>query len=219
MSQGNASAGISSGLDSDNVFKYRDKAMCNRWTTDYASFLMCDVKIMHNPIGNYIVNGKLKSHLSSIASNGLIKYWAANPPTHSFSYVGSRMPYPNEDVAFDNTPNQGVAEIIDGQFTLNIFYPNSYYDNLGKKYIKPRVQFKICDENNNDISSTYIINIGEGTPFRTLTWPKERDWNKGPMFYCNNNLPVRTQEQILKDSGYPTTNSTPPNFWGKDPPH
>ena len=63
--------------------------MCNRWATDYASFLMCDVKIMHNPNGNYIVNGKLKSHLSSIASNGLIKYWASNPPTHSFSYVGS----------------------------------------------------------------------------------------------------------------------------------
>ena len=61
MSQGNALAGISFGLDSDKVFKYRDKAMCNRWTTDYASFLMCDVKIMHNPIGNYIVNGKLKA--------------------------------------------------------------------------------------------------------------------------------------------------------------
>ena len=123
MSQGNASAGISFGLDSDKVFKYRDSAMCNRWTTDYASFLMCDVKIIHNPVGNYIVNGRLKSHLSSIASNGLIKYWAANSPTYSASYAGSGLPFPNENVAFDQTPNQGVAKIIDGQFTLNIFYP------------------------------------------------------------------------------------------------
>ena len=90
---------------------------------------------------------------------------------------------------------------------------------MGKKYIKPRVQFKVCDGDNNDISATYVINLGEGIPFRTLTWPKERNWNNGPMFYCNNNLPVRTQEQILRDSSYPSTNVTPPNFWGKDPPH
>jgi len=39
------------------------------------------------------------------------------------------------------------------------------------------------------------------------------------MFYCNNNLPVRTQYQILVDSAYPTVNNVPKNFWGTMPPH
>ena len=39
------------------------------------------------------------------------------------------------------------------------------------------------------------------------------------MFYhCGNSLPVRTQEQVLRDSGYPEDNRMPDNFWGLKPP-
>ena len=35
------------------------------------------------------------------------------------------------------------------------------------------------------------------------------------IFYSGRNkLPVRTQEQILRDSSYPCINKMPDNFWG-----
>ena len=37
--------------------------------------------------------------------------------------------------------------------------------------------------------------------------------------YCNSNqLPVRGQEQVLRDGGYPEVNKMPDNFWGLKPP-
>ena len=41
-----------------------------------------------------------------------------------------------------------------------------------------------------------------------------------PRFYSGRTeLPMRTQEQILRDSGYPENNKMPANFWGKAVPH
>ena len=85
--------------------------------------------------------------------------------------------------------------------------------------VEPQVSFLICNGSGKAIGDTHVANLGNSIPFRTLTWPKKRDWNKGPLFYCNNNLPVRNQEQILRDSGYPAINKEPSNFWGLIPPH
>jgi hypothetical protein len=61
--------------------------------------------------------------------------------------------------------------------------------------------------------------LGEGIPFRYLSWPNLRNWSDGPMFFCGREkLPIRTQAQILKDSSYPCINQEPPNFWGLRPP-
>ncbi len=68
----------------------------------------------------------------------------------------------------------------------------------------------------------HTIQIDEGVPFRTLTYPAPPSNNPrdSPMFYyCSKNkLPVRTQEQVLLDSGYPEVNDMPNNFWGLKPP-
>ena len=63
--------------------------------------------------------------------------------------------------------------------------------------------------------------MGNGIPFRMLTYQQtpvtvSRD---SPNFYNGGfNLPVRTQEQILRDSAYPDKNTMPKNFWGLRPP-
>jgi hypothetical protein len=75
------------------------------------------------------------------------------------------------------------------------------------------------DENRENRGDVYVANLGDGIPFRSLVDTKKRDWNSGPLFYCNNNLPVRSQYQILLDSGYPAVNKVPDNFWGLMPPH
>ena len=68
------------------------------------------------------------------------------------------------------------------------------------------------------MSKPQIVPLGDGTPFRTLTWSDKRDWNKGSDFYYNNNLPVIDQYNIIVNSEYPRTNRVPNNFWGKRPP-
>ena len=39
-----------------------------------------------------------------------------------------------------------------------------------------------------------------------------------PMFYDNReNLPIRSQEKVLRDSCYPDANKMPKDFWGLKP--
>ena len=217
----NAFGGISTGYDSNNVFKYRDDRMCSKWSKIYKKFPNCNIMLMKNPYGNYVINGRLNGNLSNLAKTErlVVKYWAANKPTYSNSFSGSGLPYPNEKIAFENTDNTGIVEVKNGAFSINIHYPNSYYTNLGKKYIPPQLKIKFCNKENIAVTNVQKINLGQGVPFRSLTWPNLRNWNTGPMFYCNKNLPVRTQAQILKSYAYPSTNKEPLNFWGQDPPH
>jgi hypothetical protein len=90
---------------------------------------------------------------------------------------------------------------------------------MGTVYIEPNIRLILSDKNNKEIGEVQYVNLGEGIPFRTLTWPAQRNWNKGPEFYVNKDLPVRTQFQILVDSAYPSKNIMPKNFWGTMPPH
>ena len=83
---------------------------------------------------------------------------------------------------------------------------------MGTKLIPPQVKIIFCDKNKVPISDIYVIQVGNGIPYRSLTWPQKRNWLNGAMFYCNNNLPVRDQQTILKNSAYPCTNKEAPNF-------
>ena len=54
-----------------------------------------------------------------------------------------------------------------------------------------------------------------------LTYPplKNERPRSGPEFYEGLwELPVRTQEEICRQSGYPEVNKMPKNFWGLKPP-
>jgi len=207
-------AGISFGYDAEKIIKEREKNMCSRWKCSKAQYTDCAVNVNYNATGNYIVTGETMDVRASF-----VKYWASAPPTYSLSFAGSGLPYANEAMAFENTPNKGVAQIKEGKFQFALEYPGSYYDNMQKVYVGPQVQFVFCDSAGRNLSDVHIAKLGNGIPFRTLTWPMKRDWNNGPLWYCNNNLPVRNQEQILRDSGYPAVNKEPANFWGTMPPH
>ena len=213
MSANDNFAGISFGYDADKIFKERDETMCNRWTCNTNRYADCNIDVYSNPLGNFIIKGRTNN-----GSATAVKYWASAPPTYSLSYSGSGLPYPNEHVAYENTPNQGVAKVVNGEFEFALQYPNSYYDKLGKEYIEPHAHLVFADGNNKNVSEIRELRLGNGIPFRDLTWPRKRNWNIGPLFYCNNNLPVRNQEQILRDSGYPCVNEEPSNFWGLKPP-
>ena len=208
-------AGVSFGYDADKIFKERDETMCESWKCTNSEFRDCTISAKHNPVGNFIINGTVKGLIGAEH----VKFWASAQPTYTTGLAGSGLPYPNEYEAFQNTPNQGVVKIHNRHFSFPLNYPNSYYTNMGRKYVNPQVKFQFCDGRGNKIGNVQVLDLGNGIPFRSLTFSKKRDMNNGPMWFCNNNLPVRSQEQILRDSGYPSTNTEPINFWGTMPPH
>jgi hypothetical protein len=148
-------------------------------------------------------------------------FWAANPPDYRTSYSGSGLPYPNYEMAHESSPSRGVVSVDkQGQFKFSIPYPSGYYSALGTVYIKPHVRFVVSTAEK--VSEVQTVKIGEGVPFRLLTYPPipETAPRCSPQFYAvRDSLPVRTQEQILRDSAYPATNHMPENFWGLTPPH
>ena len=177
----------------------------------------CNGVVERQPNGNILVKGDLKISEQNVK----IVYWASNPADLNHSFSGSGLPFYSPDQAFSNMVNTGSLISNGNSFEFKLFYPNSYYVGLGSVYVPPQVYIKIC--NPNVKSNVQVINLGNGIPFRTLTYPAppSKNHRNSPLFYTNNNLPIRTQEQILRDSAYPVFNILPPktpdNFWGLKP--
>jgi len=216
----NSFGGMNLGYDSKNVFKYRKENMCNQWNIMEKIIGPCKVQIYRNPYNNLVITGNTNQILNEINKfdNVYVKYWAANKPMYRQSFTGSGLPFPNEKIAFENTDNQGMVQVKNGNFTFNIDCPNSYMTDMGNTYVQPQLKIQFYAKNKS-ISGIYEINLVNSIPFRDVEYPKLRNFNDGSMFYCNVNLPVRNQEEILRDSAYPKVNREPVNFWGLTPPH
>jgi hypothetical protein len=190
--------------------------MCDATGSDYLSQkYSCEGVTEDSGNGEYSVNGH-----TDAPDGSMIVFWAPNPPNYNGSYSGSGLPFPSPTIAFDNTPNKGVR-VQGGQFRFQIHFPNSFYAGLGTYYVSPQVYYKICGNSGQD-SKVHAITLGDGIPFRTLTYPPPP--NTAPRRNCmvyggRDSLPVRTQEQILRDSGYPDKNLIPDNFWGSSIPN
>ena len=197
--------------------------MSENWRSVYFEKKSCDGVVLNNGNGNITVKGQLKDNKDDVT----VLYWASNPPDFRASFSGSGLPYANPEQAFDRSPNVGAVKTVNGKFEFKIFYPNAYYVGLGSLYIPPHVHIKVCNGTKEGVY--HSIKLTNGIPFRTLTYPAPPSKNprNGPLFYHNKNLTLRTQEQILRDSGYPShgrvgdvieENSVPDNFWGLRPP-
>jgi len=177
----------------------------------------CECVIEHSTDYTLVVNGVIL-HNKPIKDN-IISFIASSPPDHRSSYTGSALPFANEKMAFENTPNIGEVKLQNGRaFSINIKYPNSYYAGLGTVIIPPTLFVSFTDIN--DTVTTVNIPVSKGIPYRMLTYPMQyTKARKDCMFYDGGwELPVRTQEQILLDSAYPSLNKMDPNFWGLKPP-
>jgi hypothetical protein len=217
-------AGISFGYDNNKYIEDKNSKTCHKWLKSDRVFQTCDVSVAENKKGCVILEGfvknTLKNKLLSLSDDVYVQYWAPSPPDYRQSFSGSGLPFPNEEVAYQNSPNIGKIKLAsNGSFRISLRYPNSYYKQLGAVYVKPNVKLLFRDEKGNMMGKIVTIVLGEGIPYRSLTWPNKQNWNKGPMFFCGRErLPVRTQAQILMDSAYPCVNHEAPNFWGLRPP-
>lgn len=86
-----------------------------------------------------VVSGQLQTPVK-----GTLFYQASSPPDFRESRAGSGLPFPSRDIAFSNTPNVGMVELVNGSFTIVLSYPNSYYDNLAN-LVLPEVEIIVND--------------------------------------------------------------------------
>ena len=103
-------------------------------------------------------------------NNLKIVYWAANPPDYLQSFNGSGLPYPNPEIAYQNTPNLGIANLDGNAYSFDILYPNSYYTELGTVYNEPRVHIKLCTGDNSKVYDIQTINLKNPIPYRSLAY-------------------------------------------------
>jgi len=111
---------------------------------------------------------------------------APNPPDIRTSYSGTALPFPNEEIAFENTKNYYIIQnsIIDISFNI----PNSYYSNDGYKKINTPIILTIDDKK-------IIYELSDLCPLKTI-----RDRVRGnPSFYAIKEilLPVTTAENNM----------------------
>jgi hypothetical protein len=145
----------------------------------------------------------------------IIAFKAAAPPDFRASYTGSGLPFASPAMAFENTKSHGKVQLENRKCSITIALPNSYYVALGTVLVPPTIYIQYVSHL--DTVETIEIQVDESIPYRTLTYQNKRT---SPMFYTNTSpvLPVRSQEQILRDSAYPTCTMTMPvNHWGLKP--
>lgn len=156
-----------------------------------------------------------------------LHYYAAAPADRRTAFSGSGLPYADAEQAFYGSPNVGSVKLTSANaFQIDLLLPNAYYAGLGTLYVPPSVHVWYRSNGNDKQVRTDSIKLGDGIPFRSLTYPtlptRPRD---GAMFYKAAPVLVRSQEQILRDSGYPSIKALrsgyqmPSNFWGLKPPY
>ena len=102
--------------------------------------------------------------------NTEIDYIAASPITRGYSYSGSGLPYPNPEVAYEGTPNIGsITSDAEGDFKVEIEYPNSYYVRQGSILLNPHISFYT-----KSTGKLYTVDVGRPVQNRSLTGLPDR---------------------------------------------
>ncbi len=132
--------------------------------------------------GDFVMKGRINPQKNP---NAAVKYWAANPIDRRDSFVGSGLPFPTSEIAYENTPNTGVVKAINSQYTINMWFPNCFYVDLGRTLLPPHVLIKVCDGSGSESDIEAIV-VGDVPKHRLLTSPsdgytrssfKERSWD------------------------------------------
>lgn len=178
------------------------------------STTFCHVDV-HTPSESVV---RLVGLVDEKVRNDTIRYASAAPPTRGSSFSGSGLPFANMEQAFDNSPNTGHVK-VDGmhRFELSLQMPNSYYVGLGTVLVPPTVFLEYT--NSAGVERRVAVKVSDGIPYRMLTFPMSFTKARSSCLFYDGTweLPVRTQEQILRSSAYPDVDRMHPNFWGDKP--
>lgn len=156
--------------------------------------------------------------VNEVVPDNSLYFIAAAPPDYRATYTGSGLPFANEKMAFENTPNTGRIPLIDNTFEIRLMYPNSYYVGLGTVVVPPTVYLAYVNSEGKIRNTS--IKVSDGIPYRMLSYPMQFTRARADASFYRDGweMEVRTQEKVLRDSAYPSENKMHDNFWGKKPP-
>tara|TARA_B110000444_G_C18595404_1_gene480450 strand:+ start:52 stop:564 length:513 start_codon:yes stop_codon:yes gene_type:complete len=137
---------------------------------------------------------KLTGNVKNPGQYKNIVLMAPNPIDRMSNYSGSGLPFPNNEIAFENTPNRvdiSGSGVINTVFT----YPNSFYMPDGINKIVSSVFLQLMDKNN-EVTHVYY-KLHDMNALRTLI---NRDSRKNPEFYAAKDyiLPIATAENVMR---------------------
>lgn len=152
--------------------------------------------------------------VTGLGTEAQVIHWrAAAPTTRGISFAGSGQPYPTKEIAYENTPNQGTLNSVDGSFTIQLKgIPAGYYSGLGSVYVPPLVEFNSQTKSGKSFQSTLWIN-DTAAPYRWIsgapaTMRPEIDTpdstGRAMYYFGREQLPLfDNQEALLRARGYP----------------
>jgi len=103
----------------------------------------------------YIINGTIKN-----IPSGKINYLAACNNNKGYSLSSINMPFPNPEIAYENTENKGSVYITNNKFNITINSPSAYYIGQGTVLVKPHIHINIDHPIYN---KTYTIVLSDNT--------------------------------------------------------
>lgn len=136
---------------------------------------------------NVIIKGNVKTAFKSVT------IFAANTIDTKVSYSGSGLPFPNDEIAFENTPN--LYQLNGNTFDVSFSYPNSFYTSDHSVKIPPTIFFKFVD--NNDVVSYENIKLIDHLPLKSLSY-RHADFTQ-PSYYAfkESVIPVGTAQYTM----------------------
>lgn len=159
----------------------------------------------------------VKGTMTEVVPNGEIRYLAASPCDRRASFSGSGFPFHSAQQAFQETPTRGIIKLQGNSFEVPMLFPNSYYIQVGRELIPPTL-FLMYDNAKGE-EHVVRIKLSDPIPYRFLGYPSQFTMgrNDASFYHAHHNLPVRSQEQVLLDSAYPSKNKMSHDFWGLKP--
>ena len=166
--------------------------------------------VRRNPDNSVTVSGRI----TGLNGEPQTVYWkAASPPTRGIGFAGAGLPYPNQDIAYENSPNQGTIQSPDGSFTIQLKgIPSGYFSGLGSIYVPPLIEFYSKSQSGRIFHSTLWIN-DTAAPYRwtsgapaTLRPEVDTPESTGRAMYYHGReqLPLfDNQEALFRARGYP----------------
>lgn len=136
---------------------------------------------------------KIVGNVKNVGMYKKVVVMAPNPIDRMSNYTGSGLPFPNNEIAFENTPN--IVDVSNTGVINTVFsYPNSFYMPDGMNKIISSI-FIVFTENNGNVFHKYY-KLHDMNVLRTLV---NRSVRNGPEFYAAKDylLPIATAENVM----------------------
>ena len=149
------------------------------------------------------------------AVTGELFYIAAAPADYRLTFTGSALPQTSFEAAIQGTPNRGMVHGVPGELkNIKLYCPNSYRDDEHGKVMPPCIP--LAWETAGGWKTAWQ-QVASRIPYRALTDHPLRKLNHELFYEGTHELPVRSQEHLIRQCGYPLKNVEPTNPWGLRP--